>query len=131
MLWASIVSFLAFPPWMAFIERAWPRTQGIPSWAQRSASQVPGEEAFDADDEILPVGRHALEEWLGRRLQLAVDEDLSSLVQDAEVQRASMQVDATIILMWLGVEPHEVSSSFASFCPTPAYHGGMPRRGPQ
>jgi hypothetical protein len=96
---------------MAVIERACPRTKGSPSWAPRSASQLPGEEAFDADDEILPVGRKALEEWLGRRLQIAVDEDLSSLVQDAEGHRASMPAEATIIVMWLGVEPHEVRSS--------------------
>jgi hypothetical protein len=33
------------------------------------------------------------------------------LVQDAEVHRARRPVDATIILRWLGIEPHEVSSS--------------------
>ena len=29
-LWASILSFLALPPWIAFMYRAWPRTKGIP-----------------------------------------------------------------------------------------------------
>src|SRR5712691_3451375 len=38
-LWASILSFLALPPWMAFMYRAWPRTKAMPSWAQRSATQ--------------------------------------------------------------------------------------------
>jgi hypothetical protein len=35
----SIAAVLAFPPWMAFIARAWPSTNGIPSAAQTSASQ--------------------------------------------------------------------------------------------
>ena len=35
----SILSFLALPPWMAFIASAWPSTNGMPSAAQTSASQ--------------------------------------------------------------------------------------------
>jgi hypothetical protein len=57
--------------------------------------------------------------------------NLAVLVKDTGIHRSSMQVDATIKLVLLGVKPHEVSSSFASFSPTPADHGGMPRRGPQ
>jgi len=38
-LCASILSFLALPPWIAFMYSAWPRTKGMPSWAQRSATQ--------------------------------------------------------------------------------------------
>jgi hypothetical protein len=38
-LWASIVSFFAVPPWIAFLERAGPRPKGSPSGAHRSASQ--------------------------------------------------------------------------------------------
>jgi len=34
----SSLSFLALPPWMAFIASAWPRTKAIPSAAQISAS---------------------------------------------------------------------------------------------
>ena len=89
-MWASIVSFLALPPWMAFMERAWPRTKGIPSWAQRSASQYQVKSPFDADDEILPVRRHGLEKRLGGRLHIAVQHDLAVLVQDAEVHGAGV-----------------------------------------
>jgi hypothetical protein len=53
---------LALPAWIAFIERARPRTTGLPSWAQRAASQVPGEQAFDGDDEIIALRRSGLEE---------------------------------------------------------------------
>jgi hypothetical protein len=96
---------------MACMERVWPRTKGIPSWAQRSASQVPGEETFDADDEILPVRRNRLEKRLGGRLHMPVEHDLSSLVDDAEGQRASVEVDATVTFVWVGVETPGVSSS--------------------
>jgi hypothetical protein len=59
------------------MERAWPKTKGIPSWVHRSASQVPGEETFDADDEILSIGRHRLEKRLGRCPHMPVEPDLS------------------------------------------------------
>jgi hypothetical protein len=116
---------------MAFIERAWPRTKGMSSQAQRSASQVPGEEAFHADDEILPVGGNGLQKWFRCRFHMPVKEDLAGLVQDAEVHGAGVQVDPAVTLVWLGVEAPEVSSSPWEFFPVPAYHRGMRRRGPQ
>jgi hypothetical protein len=94
------------------MERAWPRTKGIPSRAQRSASQVPGEEAFDADDEILPVGGNGFQKGVGGRLHIPVLTDLSILVQNAEIHASGVEIDATIKLVLLGVESHEVSSSF-------------------
>jgi hypothetical protein len=57
--------------------------------------------------------------------------DLAILVEDADVHGPGVQVDATVKLMWLGVESPEVSSSPSEFFPVPAYHGGMRRRGPQ
>jgi hypothetical protein len=116
---------------MAFIERACPRTQGISSWAQRSASQVPGEETFNSDDNILPIRRNDLEQgvWLG--LQMAMHHDVAVLVEDADGHGPGVPVDATVKLMWPGVEAPEVSSSPCEFFPVPAYHCGMRRRGPQ
>jgi hypothetical protein len=93
------------------MESAWPRTQARPSRAQRSASQVPGEEAFDAADEILPVGGDGLQKWCGCRLQMPVLKDRTILVQDAEIQAAGVESDATITLVWRGVESPEGSSS--------------------
>src|SRR5918996_58491 len=89
-LWASILSFLAWPPWRAFIYRACPRTKGIPSWAQRSASQVPGEDTLDADDEILPVRRDRLEKRVRYCRHIPVQHDLARLIQDAEVHGAGV-----------------------------------------
>src|SRR5918999_5590457 len=83
-LGAAIVSFWALPPWLAFLESAWPRTHGMPSRAQRSASQVPGEETFDADDQVLTGGCHRLEKRFRPCLHMPVEQDLSRLVQDAE-----------------------------------------------
>jgi hypothetical protein len=83
----------------------------MPSWAQRSASQVPGEEALDTDDEIFPVGRNGFEERFGGGLHMPVEQDLPLLVQDTEIHGARVQVDATVKLVWFGVESHEVSSS--------------------
>jgi hypothetical protein len=62
------------------MSRAWPKTQGIPSWVPRSASQVPGEEAFDTDHEILARGRQRLEKRLGCCPHMPVEHDLSLLV---------------------------------------------------
>jgi hypothetical protein len=38
--------------------------------------------------------------------------DLSLVVQDAERHTSGVEIDATITLVWLGVESPEVSSSF-------------------
>ena len=83
----------------------------MPSWVHRAASQVPGEDAFDGDDEIIAIGCNGLEErvWVG--LQMAVQDDLPLLVQDADVHGPSVQVDATVKLVRRGVESPEVSSS--------------------
>jgi hypothetical protein len=96
---------------MAFIYRACPRTKGIPSWAQRSASQVPGEDTLDADDEILPVRRDRLEKRVRYCRHIPVQHDLARLIQDAEVHGAGGQIDPAVKLVLLGVESHEVSSS--------------------
>jgi hypothetical protein len=55
-VWASSVSFVAWPPWMACMDNAWPRTQGTPAWAHRSARQDQGKSPFDRDDDSLPIG---------------------------------------------------------------------------
>jgi hypothetical protein len=95
---------------MAFIESAWPNTTGRPSRAQRSASQVPGEEACDTDHEVLPVGRKSLKKRFRPGLHVLVEEDLSILVQHAQGHATSMSVKTTVKLVRLGVASHEVSS---------------------
>ena len=65
---------------MAFMERAWPKTKTIASRAQMSASQVPGEEAFHADDEVLTIGSDDLERRFGSRLHMMVKHDHPVLI---------------------------------------------------
>ena len=72
---------------------------------------VPGKDAFDGDDEILPIGGNGLEKRLWAGLHIAVHQDLAVLVQDTDVHGAGMQVDAAVKLVLFGVESHEVSSS--------------------
>jgi hypothetical protein len=77
----------------------------------RSASQVPGEEAFHADHEILSIRGNRPEKGLGCGPHIPVEHDLALLIQDAEVHGAGVQVDPAVKLVLLGVESHEVSSS--------------------
>jgi hypothetical protein len=93
------------------MERAWPRTKGIPSRAHKAASQVPGEEAFDGDDHRLPIRRNGPQQGLGACRHMAMPQDLAVLAEETHVHTASMQINAAIRLVLPGVESHEVSSS--------------------
>src|SRR2546423_13258436 len=83
---------------------------------------VPGEDTFDTNDHVFPVGRDGLAKGVWAGCHIAVQQDLSSPVQDAEVHGARVQVDATIKVVLLGVKSHEVSSSSLVFSILPAYH---------
>ena len=110
----SIVSYLALPPWRAFIDHACPRTKGIPPRVHRAASQVPGEESIrhtrrlDTHDDVLPVGRDCLEKgvWPGR--PMAVHQDLAIVVQEAQGpwcarRHPSLYVDYRQAASWGGI----------------------------
>jgi len=88
-----------------------PEDKRDPFLGTQVSQPVPGEEAFDTDDQLLPIGHNGFEKgiWAGRHI--VVHQDLPIPIYDAEVHRASVQVDATIKLVLLGVEAHEVSSS--------------------
>ena len=93
---------------------------------------VPGEEAFDTDDEVLPVGGDSFEKRFRTSRHGAVHQDLTILVQPTEVQGAGMQVDAAGKWVLLRVEAPEVSSSLLSdSLPLSADHRGRRGRGPQ
>ena len=108
---ASIVSGVAVPPWLAWIERAGPRPKGIPAWAQRSARQVPGQETLDGHDKIGALRCHGPEECLRTGLHVLVEQNLASLVQDADLHTTGMPIDAAVYLVLRGVKSPEVSSS--------------------
>jgi hypothetical protein len=72
---------------------------------------VPGEEAFDPDNEVLPVGSKSLQQRFRPCLPMLVERNLSCVVQHAQVQATSMAVKTTVKRVWLGVQAPEVSSS--------------------
>jgi hypothetical protein len=73
---------------------------------------VPGEDACDTDDQILPGGRDRLEKGLWASGHMPVSQELAIPIQEAEVHGTSMPGDATVKWVLLGGESHEVSSSY-------------------
>ena len=67
---------------------------------------IPSEDALDGDHDIVAVGGKSVEERPGSGRHIAVGHDITLGIEDAEVHGASVQVDATIILMCSGVESH-------------------------
>jgi hypothetical protein len=63
---------------------------------------VPGEHAFDRDDETLSIGRNDVQKGLWVRLHITMHENLAALIEDADVHGTGMQVDAAVKLV-LGV----------------------------
>jgi len=71
---------------------------------------VPGEDAFDTDDDIVSKRFDGFEERLGAGRHVSVQDDLSFAVLDAEVHRSGVQVDAAIVLVTVCEESHWGSS---------------------
>jgi len=80
--------------------------EGDPLGAAQVGEPVPGEHALDGNHEIFPVRRDSLEERLRGRPEVAVQQDLARLVEDADVHGAGMEIDAAGVLVLLRVEPH-------------------------
>jgi hypothetical protein len=108
----GLAAILALPPGMAFMERACPRTKGLPGSAQRSASQVPGKQAFGRQDELLAVGGNGLEKRLWGGGHVPVQQRCTRLVEEANVHGAGVESETTVTWVLCGVEPHKVSSSW-------------------
>ena len=73
---------------------------------------VPAEDAFDGHDQVLAVGLDGFQESLGTGAEVTVQQNLSLWIQDTEIHPAGMQVDAAVESVGLGVESHQVSSSW-------------------
>jgi hypothetical protein len=89
---ASTLSFLAFPPWMAFMDRAWPRTNSMPSRRQRSASQYQVH-ALQGDHEVITKGLDGPEKVVRAAAAVLVERGRSLSIEDAEVHGPGVQVD--------------------------------------
>lgn len=71
---------------------------------------IPRENAFDADDEVLPIWSNGLQEWFRAGLHVPVQNDIPILVENPEIHGTSMQIDAAVKSVLFGVESHEASS---------------------
>jgi hypothetical protein len=71
------------------------------------AEPVPGEHALDADDQVVAERGDGLEKGLGIAGQIAVEDDGTGCIEDAQVQSPCMEVDASVESVLLGVESHD------------------------
>jgi hypothetical protein len=72
---------------------------------------VPGEDAFDANHQVLPVGCNSLEKGLRCCLHIPMQKGLSILIQDADVHGPGMQVKATVEFVLFDVKSHHEAAS--------------------
>jgi hypothetical protein len=68
------------------------------------------EEALDGNDQVWAEGFNGFQKSLRTGSQVAVKQDLPLLVEDTQIHRPSVQIDAAVIGMGLGVESHQASS---------------------
>jgi len=97
---------------MAGLHRAGRPKHTGKAWASAEVGTPrPGQEAFDADDQVGPVRRDGLEtrRWAG--WHVAVQHDLPVLVEEADLQGAGLQGDATGNFGLLRVTAPAVSSA--------------------
>ena len=81
---------------------------------------VPGEDAFDADDDVFPVRSDGREKVLGLCAQVAVEHDLPALIDDAGVYAAGVEIDASVVAVLFGIEPHR-GLLLSGMYPIPVY----------
>src|SRR5262249_35266802 len=75
---------------------------------------VPGKHAFGSQDDLIAVRGNGLEKRLWGGGHVTVQQRFTSLVEDAHVHGAGVEIDTTVKRVLFGVESHEVSSSLAS-----------------
>ena len=68
----------------------------MPSSSAEVSEPVPGEDAFDSDNQTVPIGRNGLEKRFRTGFHIAVEQDLPVLVHEADIHTAGVQVDATV-----------------------------------
>jgi hypothetical protein len=88
--------------------------EGTTLFSAQVSEPIPGEEAGNGHNQTVPIGRNSLEKGFRSGLHIAVEQDCPVVAHEANVHPAGVQVDATVKWVWVGVEAHEVSSSFVS-----------------
>src|SRR5262245_19429508 len=105
-LCASMRSFLALPPWIARMYSACPSTKAMRSWAHRSASQYQVKHTFHRHHQVLAEGVDRGQKRLWCAGDVTRQEHGAGRVHDAQVHLPCVQVDATVMLVGLGIESH-------------------------
>ncbi len=86
---------------------------------------VPGEDALDGHDEVAPVGSDQLQERPRSGGNVLLNESRSGLVDDADVHRSGMQIDAAVVAVLFGVESHRMwPPAWNGLATIPAYPSG-------
>jgi hypothetical protein len=65
---------------------------------------VPGQQTFGRQDDLIAVGGDRFEKRFGGRLQVTVQQRITSLVEEANIHGAGVSIDATVIGVLFGVE---------------------------
>jgi hypothetical protein len=71
---------------------------------------IPGEHALDGDGDVVAEALNDLEERLRFGGKVAVSDDLTVLVENTNVHRSRMEIDAAVESVLCSVESHEASS---------------------
>jgi len=67
------------------------------------------EYTFNANDDVLHIGRDALEKRFGFRVNILMNHRFSFLIQNTDVHFSGVQIDAAVILVLPVVEVHIAS----------------------
>jgi hypothetical protein len=71
---------------------------------------VPGEHAFDSDHDVLTEGSNGTEKSFRVCVDVLMNPDIATGIEDTDKHIFCMQVDTTIKLVLLGVKSHKASS---------------------
>jgi len=82
---------------------------------------IPGEDALDGDDEIVPVGLNRIQEILWSASHVLVKKCPAFSIENAEVHGLGVQIDPAVVVMCIGVESHGSLLDRLVFCFQPAY----------
>ena len=111
-LGVDLVVFGLAAPWIAFHRGGHDRGQRAYRVQPRgSASPVPRKQAFGSEDDLSAVGGNGFEKRLWGGWHVTVQQRFASLVEDAHVHGAGMEIDTPGKGVLLRVKSHEVSSS--------------------
>lgn len=101
---------------LAFAAVDGPHVEGVPEdegdvfFGTEIGQPVPGEHALGANHQIVPIGGDGLEESCRFGLEVAMEQNVPFLAEDAQVHFVGVQVDSAIMLVLFGVQSHEKAS---------------------